>query len=150
MATDAKAGAIGESDASTQSDGSTAMLADATVGVTCTTVRRNDMTCTNSATVETNVHFWIVPYLGDPEGGISTDSPGILFLYIATAGDPIFHADATHAIYTGYDTTQERITRTGNAVAVKESARRGGVPLPKCNIDLLVDVHCTGTTTLGH
>jgi len=129
-------------------------------GVTCISKQRvivaciGTCTCTQSTTTETDVHFWAVPGTvgGDPEGALAADSPGLHAVY--NTSDPsaaLFHAtDASHTRYNGYNPDYEYILRNGNTIEVHERAGRSGSAPIGCEDVPLIDVTCSGTTTLGN
>jgi len=136
-------------------------------GVTCLTTRRTTTaevcnagvcTCPLSTTTESNVKFWLVrPNAAsvDTEGAVATSSPGIRSY--ANSGSsvdaPIFLAtDGTHARYViSGDPAKEYIDRSLLEIEVHvDAARIFGVGSPgACKNVPNVEVHCTGTTTLG-
>jgi hypothetical protein len=132
---------------------------DASGGVTCTVKRRvvvaGDGSCSQSVTVEQDVKFWLVSYSRAPddlEAALATDSSGINFFNATPAGGAVcFTKDSTHTRYEGYDGGSGPNSvglRTGSVLTFTMDAARGGTPPPECQIAALIEVHCSGTTTL--
>jgi hypothetical protein len=122
-------------------------------GVTCTTRRRDGFTCSQSTTVESPVHLWLVPSPNlDPEGALATDSPGVHALYNnPDPNAPFFLSNATHTLYEGYQGGGDFGTayRSGNVVSLTFNAARGGSVVPGCETIPLIAVSCSGTTELA-
>jgi hypothetical protein len=132
--------------------------ADASQGITCTTKRRVQVTttsCSQNTTIEPNVRLWIVPKTSAPidaEGGMATSSAGIREFYMAPSNDAdyaiFFTKDATHTVYEAFEGTGTAY-RSGSAVSLTVNAVRFGSPPPGCETVPLIDVKCSGATTLG-
>jgi hypothetical protein len=127
---------------------------DASQGITCTAKRREytATSCTQTTTIEPNVHLWLVPPSPgsvDYEGAMATDSPGIreFFGFPPTNTGFLIATDSTHTVYTreAYGTA----LRSGSAVSLTFKAARSGSYVAACPMMPLIDVTCSGATTLG-
>lgn len=158
------AGAVsdsGASDAGLSTDSGTdsgARLDASTPGVECITRRRMSSMVTTSCwqeeTVEADVRLWLVSHMGDPEGAMSTSSPGILALYGSSEGAALFLAtDASHTLYRGNPGSSRDFgtaNRVGDIVSFTMDASRDGTPppYPGCDVIPLIHVTCAGSTSL--
>jgi hypothetical protein len=130
---------------------------DASVGVTCTVERATPGVCSDTITVEQNVSFFYVTYDAhngsgpDPKGAIGTLSPGISAFYDMppSATNPLFIGANSHTIYQGYTAADGYGTVSGSSFTFSMNAGRGFIS-NACTPPLyLIDVQCSGTTTLA-
>jgi hypothetical protein len=130
-------------------------------GITCITKRRyivtcdNRCTCDQDTTVEEDVAFWLTsPHdVFDPEGAITSSSPGIAAYYNLGedgAGFPYFIAtDESRTLYVAYNPSTQYVLRSGSAIEVHMTASRSGISPEGCEDVPLIWVECTGTGTLS-
>lgn len=88
---------------------------------------------------------------------MATDSPGIT-TYMNTGGHPdlpfVWATDATHTRYEGAGSvsgsaSKEYVLRAGSSVEVHFDAARSTTSIEACKAVSTIEVHCSGTTTLG-
>lgn len=125
----------------------------ATTPLTCTYKKATGSTappdCAVTETVEWP-HFWEMFNVSGQSVGLTSDSPALRALYLATGETAYFTPNASNTIYTPAGGSFEgHVERSGNVITVVGFRGRRGF-VPGCeNVVTLHDVTCSGTTTLG-